>query len=400
MSGVLGTSGGGAAGVTSVTAGNGITVTGTTTPTIAASLAAGTGVSIAGTTTLTVSATGVNSVSAGTGISVSGTTSLTVTNSGVTSLVAGTNVSVSGATGAVTVNAPAFGTTITASTIGGTAAAGTSTSVAREDHKHAFPAGAAPAALLVASTQVTGTSASPALADHVHAMPGSAVAGASAVGDTAATGSATTVALSDHRHSREAFGTPVVVNGQTTSLATGSLTTLARADHVHTVSNVPVLLASTTLSSAAASYTFSSIPSTYTHLQIMYMARGTGTSGAVDLLAYQYNSDATSNYRGSANTSLTSLAWVAYMANANTLYSSQPSVGTTTFYYYADTSSGFAKRAINLYDSETATSSPSPFTTPWGMAWYTTNTAINAIKINISAGNFVSGSKFALYGIP
>jgi hypothetical protein len=34
------------------------------------------------------------------------------------------------------------------------------------------------------------------------------------------------------------------------------------------------------------------------------------------------------------------------------------------------------------------------------MAWYTTNTAINAIKININTGNFVSGSRFALYGIP
>jgi len=61
------------------------------------------------------------------------------------------------------------------------------------------------------------------------------------------------------------FGTPVVVNGQTTSLATGSLTTLARADHVHTMSNVPVLLASSTLGSAAASITFSSIPQGYPH---------------------------------------------------------------------------------------------------------------------------------------
>ena len=134
MSGPLGTSGGGGGGVTSVTAGNGITVTGTTTPTIAASLAAGTGVSIAGSTTLTVTNTGVTSlagtgisvssstgavtitapvVAGGTGISVSGsqTTSLSISNSGVTSLVAGTGITVSAATGAVTVTSSGGGPT-------------------------------------------------------------------------------------------------------------------------------------------------------------------------------------------------------------------------------------------------------------------------------------------------
>jgi polygalacturonase len=75
----------GSTGVQSITAGNGITVEGTTTPTISASVAAGTGIGIAGTTTLTVS------------------------NTGVTSIVAGTGISVSSATGAVTVNATASG---------------------------------------------------------------------------------------------------------------------------------------------------------------------------------------------------------------------------------------------------------------------------------------------------
>lgn len=45
---------------------------------------------------------GVTSVSAGTGISVSGTTAVTVTNTGVTSLSAGTGVSLTGSTGAIT----------------------------------------------------------------------------------------------------------------------------------------------------------------------------------------------------------------------------------------------------------------------------------------------------------
>ena len=57
----------------------------------------------------TIGDTGVQSLTAGTGISVSGTTTPTVTNSGVTSIVAGTNVTVSGATGAVTINATGGG---------------------------------------------------------------------------------------------------------------------------------------------------------------------------------------------------------------------------------------------------------------------------------------------------
>jgi|GEM_PF-6486191 len=243
MSGPLGTSGGGAAGVTSVTAGNGITVTGTTTPTIAASIAAGTGVSIAGTTTLTVSATGVNSVSAGTGISVSGTTALTVSATGVNSVSAGTGISVSGTT-ALTVSATGVNsivagtaisvsgtTTMTVTNTGVTALAGTGISVsAATGSVTVTPTYAAPTALTIGGTVVTGAAASVANSAHVHAMPGSATAGASAVGDTAATGTASTVALSDHRHSREAFGTPVALSG---SVSAGSATTVTRSDHQH-----------------------------------------------------------------------------------------------------------------------------------------------------------------------
>ena len=380
MTGVLGTSGGGAAGVTSVTAGNGITVTGTT--------------------TLTVSATGVNSVSAGTGISVSGSTSLTVTNTGVTSLVAGTNVSVSGATGTVTVNAPAFGTTITASTIGGTAAAGTSTSVAREDHKHAFPAGAAPASLLVASTQVTGTSASPALADHVHAMPGSAVAGASAVGDTAATGSATTISRSDHKHSREAFGTPIAVTGGATA-ASGSATTIARSDHVHSTASMPVLLASTTLGSAAASYTFSSIPQTYTHLKLYFSTKST-TSGTLDYAGIYLNTDGLSTLKYANNYSTNGLnnyfdVCPFHGAGNKVAYHT---IGYCTFENY--TSLNYKPILANALYNSTATASPSYSISGHTVSqlWLDT-TAISAVKILLTSGaNLAAGSQFWLYGYP
>jgi hypothetical protein len=84
------------------------------------SLTAGSGVSVSASTgAVTVANTGVTSAVAGTGIGVSGATgAVTFTNSGVTSLVAGTGISVSGATGAVTVSSTAAGTvtSITAGT--------------------------------------------------------------------------------------------------------------------------------------------------------------------------------------------------------------------------------------------------------------------------------------------
>ena len=386
-----------ATGVNSVSAGTGISVSGTTALTVSAtgvqSLTAGNGISVSGTTTPTVSA----SLAAGTGIGISGTTTLSVSNTGVTSIVAGTNVSVSGATGAVTVNAPAYGTTITASTIGGTAAAGTSTTIAREDHKHAFPSGAAPSALTVSSTQATGTSASPALADHVHAMPGSATAGASAVGDTATTGTATTVALSDHRHSREAFGTPVVVNGQTTALATGSLTTLARADHVHTMSNVPVLLASTTLSSAAASITFSSIPQGYTHLYIVAHCRSLATGGAIEEMMLRLNGDTGSNYYKDS----TAGTFWSFIGNTASAFSTLTFAAVTmTISNYSNTIGAYRKVMTGLgvmANSTTAHNSGATF--PYGL-WLTTS-AITSLSVTPStASNLATGSAVALYGIP
>ena len=69
------------------------------------SLTAGTGISVSASTgAVTVTNSGVTSAVAGTGISVSGATgAVTFTNSGVTSLTAGTGISLSGSTGAVTI---------------------------------------------------------------------------------------------------------------------------------------------------------------------------------------------------------------------------------------------------------------------------------------------------------
>jgi len=392
MSGPLGTSGGGAAGVTSVTAGNGITVTGTTTPTIAASIAAGTGVSIAGTTTLTVSATGVNSVSAGTGISVSGTTALTVSATGVNSIVAGTAISVSGTT------------TMTVNNTGVTALAGTGISVsAATGSVTVTPTYAAPTALTIGGTVVTGAAASVANSAHVHAMPGSATAGASAVGDTAATGTATTVALSDHRHSREAFGTPGAVTGGATA-ASGSATTLARSDHVHSTASIGVLLASTTLGSDAASYTFSSISGTYTNLGIRFYCR-TSYAGATDYLGIRYNGDTAANYSWHQSTAQTSIL-IGTVNAANNGIANAASYGEVFIPHYSVSTFGHTTGALVYYNgSSTATPSFSSNLSSGSGAntggyWNSTSVITSVTILSVLGANLKANSRFDLYGYP
>lgn len=91
---------------------------------------------------------------------------------------------------------------IIAITIGASAAAGTSTEIARADHTHAFAAsGTAPAS--VATTASVGVSTAPARSDHVHAIGTGAINASSmfsaGIVDTAALGtnSVTTVKITD-----------------------------------------------------------------------------------------------------------------------------------------------------------------------------------------------------------
>jgi hypothetical protein len=118
---------GSATGVVSIGAGTGITVGGTSTvPTVSTALTAGSGVSITGTSNLTIANTGVLSTSAGTGISVSGTASAPViNNSGVLSVTAGTGIGLGGTASAPVVSNTGV-LTATAGTgiiLGGTASA-------------------------------------------------------------------------------------------------------------------------------------------------------------------------------------------------------------------------------------------------------------------------------------
>lgn len=132
---------------------------------------------------------------------------------------------------------PDFGATPTASAVGDAQAAGTATTLSRNDHKHAREAFAAPAASAVGDVQATGSATTINHSDHVHAREAFAAPSASAVGDAQTTGSATTINHSDHKHAREAFAAPAAeaVGG---AAVTGSATTIPHSDHVHAITDI------------------------------------------------------------------------------------------------------------------------------------------------------------------
>ena len=151
-----------------------------------------------------------------------------------------------------------------------------------------------------------------------------------------------------------------------------------------------VSIASNTLSSSAASVTFSSIPGTYTDLVVV--VAGTFTTGSTNNVNFQFNGDTASNYSflrllgdGSAASSYRvsdvqiDIGLLSSTAQSNTVANIQNYSNTTTY-----------KTAIGRGNT------PEYVQASLG-AWRNT-AAITSVTI-LSAATFASGTTFSLYGI-
>ena len=159
-------------------------------------------------------------------------------------------------------------------------------------------------------------------------------------------------------------------------------------------------IATTTLGSAAASYTFSSIPATYTDLIIIASIKADSTTIATPAL--RLNGDTTSNYsatwlygngstatssRASSQTYLYTGDYVAGVESTN--------LAITQIFNYANTTTFKTvlsrNNQINSADGETGATV--------GL-WRKTPEAINTILYTSTNGaNYAAGSTFTLYGI-
>lgn len=150
------------------------------------------------------------------------------------------------------------------------------------------------------------------------------------------------------------------------------------------------------------SITFSSIPTTYSHLQLRWFSK-TNESAAYTFLYIRLNSDTGSNYAthelygngssagAAAGTTQTS-GWLGYSGAANT--TSNYGVGVTDILDYAKTNKYKTIRTLTGLDSNGAGS------VGLESALWQSTSAVTGITIFASGSpSFTSGTTFALYGI-
>lgn len=159
------------------------------------------------------------------------------------------------------------------------------------------------------------------------------------------------------------------------------------------------------LGSSQASVTFSSIPATYEHLMMLWTARGTD-SGNPDIYM-QFNGDTGANYDrellvgvGAAPSSGPAVAQTAIQAigtmPGSTATAGRAAGGTIKIMSYARTT--FWKTAVGDFSDIRATGSGNELAGMTGGIWRST-AAITSVTLLPSAGNFLTGSVFSLYGI-
>jgi hypothetical protein len=164
-----------------------------------------------------------------------------------------------------------------------------------------------------------------------------------------------------------------------------------------------VAIAKTVLTGSQADVTFSSIPSTYTDLLLTVSSRG-DRAVASETISIQFNGDTATNYSltdiasygstvSSSRTTSAVKIYNLYTVGANGTSNTFGSFEVYIPNYTASTNKPVSVSLADIYN-DTATMINSGLAGLWR-----NSSAINSIKLFPFSGNFVSGSRFDLYGI-
>ncbi len=166
-------------------------------------------------------------------------------------------------------------------------------------------------------------------------------------------------------------------------------------------------IATTTLSTATSSITFSSIPANYTHLQIRGISRSTTSGNGSDGLYMQINTDTGTNYSYHYLTGTGASAVVegqadkAFMLAGFCPRAAQLAncfgVNVIDILDYANTNKNKTIRVLTGVETNFDASFPG-YASLFSGAWRNT-AAITSIKLYSEANNLTQYSSFALYGI-
>lgn len=157
-------------------------------------------------------------------------------------------------------------------------------------------------------------------------------------------------------------------------------------------------------SAGSATVSFTSIPSTYKHLQVRALIRGTASASAISA-NMQFNSDTGSNYsyhelygNGTSAQASAGATQTRFFLHGNapaaTALASSFGVAVMDILDYASTSKYKTTRCLDGMD----VNGSGGYILLDSGSWQNTN-AISSIQIAPSSGNFAQYSQFALYGI-
>lgn len=154
----------------------------------------------------------------------------------------------------------------------------------------------------------------------------------------------------------------------------------------------------------ASSVTFSSIPSTYKHLEIRILAATTTSAGDGAYFNIRFNSDSGSNYSyhdlygtGSGTPSASGLATQSAIYGQRLSEAGLPNIFGIAIIDIRDYTSTSKNKTLRLLGGYDANGSGSIYQVSGD--WYNSSTAISSITLTPDSNNFAQYSSFALYGI-
>jgi hypothetical protein len=173
------------------------------------------------------------------------------------------------------------------------------------------------------------------------------------------------------------------------------------------MANTYVALTKTVLTTTQATITFSSIPATYTDLVLQISARSSQATDNQDPLWVRFNSDTANNY--SFTNFYAYQGNVVYSDRAGNIgyfqaYSAQtannPANLFSTIEIYIPNYTSTATRQVNVTGMTEQTSASGVYVANTSAINWRGTAAISTITLTLQTGpNFVSGSRFDLYGI-
>ena len=163
------------------------------------------------------------------------------------------------------------------------------------------------------------------------------------------------------------------------------------------------LLETTVLSSSQSEIVFSNIPQNYKHLQVRYLLRSDAATTNLGNIGLTFNSDTGNNYsthtlNGTGSSVTSSAETSAARINIR-----------DTIAGNSNTSGIFGSGVIDILDYSATTKNSTIRALAGGLgvetdillasgAWYNTNAITSLRIVDLSAANFVAGSRVSIYG--